>query len=153
MLRLSKIADYSVVVLVQLAESDAVQTSSAIAARTGIPEPTVAKVLKLLVGAGLVVSQRGARGGYRLSRPLNTIAVGDVVRAVEGPVFVTACVEGSAIDCDSSRFCPIHGRWEKVNRAIEAALAAITLADVRSSSPFGASSPPLHARTTEQTIR
>src|SRR5271165_3397026 len=127
MLRLSKIADYSVVVLVQLAESDAVQTSSAIAARTGIPEPTVAKVLKLLVGAGLVVSQRGSCGGYRLSRPLDTIAVGDVFRAVDGSVFVTVWVEGRAIVRHSRRFRPIDGRSQKVDHQIEAAFAAITL--------------------------
>jgi FeS assembly SUF system regulator len=153
MLRLSKIADYAVVVLVQLAESDRVQTSGTIAARTGVPEPTVAKVLKLLAGADLAVSQRGARGGYRLSRPLDTIAVGDVIRAVEGPVFVTACVEGSAIDCDSSRSCPINGRWQKVNQAIEATLAAITLADVQSSSPFGVDRQSSRTGTAEPAIR
>ena len=45
-------------------------TSPGIAATTGIPEPTVAKVLKTLAAGGLVASQRGARGGYRLLRPL-----------------------------------------------------------------------------------
>ena len=153
MLRLSKIADYAVVVLIQLGESDRVQTSSVIAVRTGIPEPTVAKVLKLLVASGLVFSQRGARGGYRLAHPLDAIAVGDVIRAVEGPIFVTACVEGSAVDCDSSRFCPINGRWQKVNRAIEAVLAAITLADVQASSPFWVGGPVPRSRTIEQAIR
>ena len=113
----------------------------------------MAKVLKLLVASGLVVSQRGARGGYRLSRPLDAIAVGDVIRAVEGPIFVTACVEGSAVDCDSSRFCPINGRWQKVNRAIEATLAAISLADVQASSPFWGGGPPPRSRTVEQAIR
>jgi FeS assembly SUF system regulator len=153
MLRLSKITDYAVVVLVQLAEGEPLQTSCAIASQTGVPEPTVAKVLKLLASASLVESHRGARGGYRLTRPLNAIAIGDVIHAVEGPVFMTACVEGSLIDCDSSRSCPIHGRWEKVNRAIEATLAAITLADVQASTPFAAANQTFAPRQTEHAIR
>ncbi len=68
MLRLSKLTDYAVVVLVRLSALDGVQTSPGIAAATGIPEPTVAKVLKTLAASDLVSSQRGARGGYRLNR-------------------------------------------------------------------------------------
>ena len=68
MLRLSKLTDYAVVVLVRLAGMDGVQTSPGIAAATGIPEPTVAKVLKTLAAGDMVSSQRGARGGYRLNR-------------------------------------------------------------------------------------
>ena len=72
-----------------------VQTSPGIAATTGIPEPTVAKVLKTLAAGGLVASQRGARGGYRLLRPLSAIPIADVIAAVDGPIALTACVEGS----------------------------------------------------------
>ncbi len=70
MLRLSKLTDYAVVVLVRLSGMEGVQTSPGIAAATGIPEPTVAKVLKNLAASDLVSSQRGARGGYRLNRDL-----------------------------------------------------------------------------------
>ena len=63
MLRLSRLADYAVVVLIRLSEDDSVQTTPGIALATGIPEPTVAKVLKALAGHGLVLSQRGSRGG------------------------------------------------------------------------------------------
>ena len=59
MLRLSKLTDYAVVVLVRLSREAGVQTSPGIAATTGIPEPTVAKVLKILAAGGLVASQRG----------------------------------------------------------------------------------------------
>ena len=101
MLRLSKLTDYAVVVLVRLSETepageDAVQTSPGIAAATGVPEPTVAKVLKALACGGLVASQRGARGGYRLARPLGSIAIADVIAAIDGPIALTACVDGSA---------------------------------------------------------
>ena len=122
MLRLSKLTDYAVVVLVRLSRGDGVQTSPGIAATTGIPEPTVAKVLKTLAAGGLVASQRGARGGYRLLRPLAAIPVADVIAAVDGPIALTACVEGSAVECESQGLCPMRGRWDPVNEAIQQAL-------------------------------
>ena len=135
MLRLSKLTDYAVVVLVRLAqrgeETDAVQTSPGIAGAIGIPEPTVAKVLKALAGAGLVASQRGARGGYRLMRPLAGIPVADVIAAIDGPIALTACVDGAQASCETSRLCPVAGRWDPVNDAIQSALGAITLADMQ----------------------
>jgi FeS assembly SUF system regulator len=130
-LRLSKLTDYAVVVLVRLSRVEEVQTSPGIAAATGIPEPTVAKVLKALAGAGLVASQRGARGGYRLTRPLGAIAVSDVIAAIDGPIALTACVDGGSGQCEVERICPLRGRWDPVNDAIQQALSAITLADMR----------------------
>jgi FeS assembly SUF system regulator len=131
MLRLSKLTDYAVVVLVRLADSVQVQTSPGIAASTGIPEPTVAKVLKTLAAGGLVASQRGARGGYRLLRQLSAIPVADVIAAFDGPIALAACVEGSATECESQALCPMRGRWDPVNDAIHQALSSITLADMR----------------------
>jgi Rrf2 family protein len=122
-----------VVVLVRLARMDGVQTSPGIAAATGIPEPTVAKVLKILAGSGLVSSQRGARGGYRLARPLAQVPVADVIAAIDGPIALTACVDNGA--CESHGLCPMHGRWDPVNDAIEAALSRITLADMDGAIP------------------
>jgi FeS assembly SUF system regulator len=131
MLRLSKLTDYAVVVLVRLAGMEGVQTSPGIAAATGIPEPTVAKVLKTLAAGDLVASQRGARGGYRLNRDLAAIPIADVIAAVDGPIALTACVEGSAIECESQGLCPMRGRWDPVNHAIQSALSRITLADMQ----------------------
>ena len=110
--------------LVRLSRETGVQTSPGIAATTGIPEPTVAKVLKTLAAGGLVASQRGARGGYRLLRPLATIPVADVIAAVDGPIALTACVEASVVECESQGLCPMRGRWDPVNEAIQQALAA-----------------------------
>lgn len=137
MLRLSKLADYAVVVLVRL-RSGEVQTSPGIAAITGLPEPTVAKVLKALASGGLVTSQRGARGGYRLSRPLTAIQVADVVAAIDGPVHLTACVEGSPSSCESEHLCSCRGGWDKVNDAVMQALGTISLADLAPITPLPA---------------
>ena len=147
MLRLSKLTDYAVVVLVRLATGDqGVQTSPRIAADTGIPEPTVAKVLKALAGNGLVVSQRGARGGYRPMRPLSDIPVAEVIAAIDGPIALTACVDGAASCCESEHLCPMRGRWDPVNDAIRRALTGITLADMQDATvPFLFAPPPLRA--------
>lgn len=134
MLRLSKLTDYGVVVLVRLAGGDAVQTSPGIAMATGIPEPTVAKVLKALASGGLVASQRGARGGYRLVRPLRAIPVADVIAAIDGPIALAACVDGAVNECESQGLCPMRGRWDPVNEAIHHALSSITLADMQEAS-------------------
>jgi len=142
MLRLSKLTDYAVVVLVRLGVTDSVQTSPGIAAVTGIPEPTVAKVLKTLAAGDLVVSQRGARGGYRLNRPLDTIPIADVIAAIDGPIALTACVEG-ATGCESQGLCPMRGRWDPVNAAISQALSNITLADMQAA-PLPAFRPFIH---------
>jgi FeS assembly SUF system regulator len=131
MFKLSKLTDYAVVVLVRLSRDDSLQTSPGISAATGIPEPTVAKVLKAMAGKGLVTSLRGARGGYRLGRSLACIPVSQVIEAIDGPIALTACVDGG--ECESGCLCPMRGRWDPVNGAIRAALASITLADMENS--------------------
>jgi FeS assembly SUF system regulator len=135
MLRLSKLTDYAVVVLIRLGAGDGVQTSPGIALATGVPEPTVAKVLKALTVAGLVASQRGARGGYRLVRTLSSIPVSDVIVAIDGPIALAACVEGSGAGCEASGLCPVRGRWDVVNDAVCDALSNISLADMNVAPP------------------
>jgi len=132
-LRLSRLTDYAVVALVRLGARDGVETSPGIAAAIGIPEPTISKVLKALANYGLVTSQRGAHGGYRLSRALSEIAVADVIVAIDGPIALTSCVDG-AVGCESQSLCPVAGRWDPVNDAIRDALTNITLADMAAAS-------------------
>ncbi len=135
MLRLSKLTDYAVVVLVRLSQGEVCQTSPGIAVATGVPEPTVAKVLKALATGGLVTSQRGARGGYRLAQSLAEVSVAAVVTAIDGPIALTACVEGSTAGCEAEHCCPVRGRWDPVNIAVREALSAITLADMAAAMP------------------
>jgi FeS assembly SUF system regulator len=151
-LRLSKLTDYAVVVLTRLARGGAtapfgpVQTAQRLAGETGIAEPTVAKVLKLLAHAGLVEGVRGARGGYRLTRALAAVPLSEVIAAIDGPIALTACVDGSTGLCEAESICPVRGRWDPVNDAIRRALSGITLADM---APVAArrrpAAPALHA--------
>ncbi len=145
-LRLSKLSDYAVVLLSELgtAPEGAVRNVSALALATGIAEPTVAKVLKLLAASGLVVSQRGPHGGYRLARALTETAISDVIDAVEGPIALAACVEHAG-GCEHECTCRVRGRWDPVNMAIRRALSEITLADM--ACPAWAPPPPTVAAT------
>ncbi|MBU6419991.1 MAG: Rrf2 family transcriptional regulator [Proteobacteria bacterium] len=134
MLKLSRLTDYAVAALVRLGMADGVETSPGIAAGIGVPEPTVAKVLKALAGHGLVTSTRGARGGYRLAKPLAEIPVSEVIVAIDGPIALTSCVEGTGMICESQALCPVAGRWDPVNEAIRGALSHISLADMAAAS-------------------
>ena len=131
MIKLSRLTDYGVVVMSQMAQDmSATRTAPELAAATGVPAPTVAKLLKLLVKGGLVDSWRGVNGGYALTRKLDEITAADIIEALEGPVALTACVDGSDSDCGVEALCPMRGGWEKVNRAIRSALEEVTLAEL-----------------------
>jgi FeS assembly SUF system regulator len=131
MLKLSKITDYGVVVLSNLSKGGNDLLSAVdIAASTGIPEPTVAKVLKTAARADLVIGQRGAGGGYRLARPAVDITITDIVEAFEGPIALTACVDGGDGNCSVEAFCTMRHNWDVVNKAIRTALTTVTLKDM-----------------------
>jgi FeS assembly SUF system regulator len=130
LLRVSKLTDYAVVVLSRLEAEGGVQTAPGIAASTGLGEPTVAKVLKMLAQAGLVEGLRGARGGYRLARPLASLGLSEVIVAIDGPIALTACVDGTLGQCEAEHVCPVRGRWDPVNAAIREALTAITVSEI-----------------------
>jgi FeS assembly SUF system regulator len=130
MFRINKLTDYAVVLLVDMSRTRCVRSAQQIACDTGVPLPTVAKVMKLLVRDGLVVSHRGATGGYGLGREASTITVADMIQAVEGPIALTNCVETSEDDCVIESLCPMHGHWNRVNSAVKAALDGVTLAEM-----------------------
>jgi len=111
-LRLSKLTDYAVVVLAGLeraAGQDRVVAVPELALTSGLAEPTVAKVLKILGQAGLVEGLRGARGGYRLGRSLGEIPLSEVIVAFDGPIALTACVDGAMGGCEAEAMCPVRG--------------------------------------------
>jgi FeS assembly SUF system regulator len=131
MLRLNRITDYAIVVLAQMArEPERLVTAPQLAHDSAVPTPTVAKVLKDLAREGVLASERGAHGGYRLARAPAEITVLEIIRALEGPVSLTACVDGTEGLCDVESLCPMRGNWDRVNSAIRAALASVSLADM-----------------------
>ena len=128
MIKLSKLADYAVVIIAALdAQKEELVSSSVLSKESKLPEPTVAKVLKLLASAEIVVSIRGVKGGYKLTKPLDDIKISDVITSVDGPIALTACVETSEECCDFAPQCAMHGRWNQVNKAINDALDMVTV--------------------------
>ena len=131
MLRLNRLTDYAVVVMTQMAQRpDRVTTAPQIAQDIGPPLPTVAKLLNALARDGLITSHRGAAGGYTLSGEAANITVAAIIQTLEGPISLTACVDGSDDHCDVESLCPMRGNWNKVNQAIREALEQVTLADM-----------------------
>ena len=130
MLRISKLTDYGIVLLARLARDEvAVRNARELAAETGLPFPVVGKVLKALAREGLLVSQRGARGGYSLACPAHEISVAKIVGALEGPVALTEC--GTAPGrCEHEPSCDVRTPWERINRAVAETLERVTLADL-----------------------
>lgn len=130
-MRLSKMTDYAVVMMGHMGQSTGhVFAATQIADETGVPQPTVSKLLKELARGGLLTSIRGAAGGYRLDRTPEQITVAEIVQALEGPIALTACVDGADDSCNVESFCGMRGNWNKVNNAIRTALESVTLADM-----------------------
>lgn len=129
--RLSKLADYGIVIMTGLARRPDQQFSAAdIAQDSAIPQPTVSKILKMLARADLLTSHRGAKGGYGLSRPGSEITVAEVITAIEGPIALTACIDEGAGACDIESLCPARANWQRINDAIKGALDGINIEEM-----------------------
>jgi len=128
-MRLSSMADYAVVTMSAAARHcGMVRVSAAqLAEETGLPVPTVQKVVSLLTAAGLLRSSRGAGGGLKLARPAAAISLADIVEAVEGPIALTACTDKGKHDCGLESACTVRPHWGVVNAAMRGALADVPL--------------------------
>lgn len=146
MLKLTKKADYGLIALRHLAtlgalpavpgtrERAAFVTASAkdIADCYGIPLPLLSKVMRIMVHEGLVTSEQGANGGYRLSREPREITALEVIRAIDGPIILTHCFTEHAghVVCDQSTLCPVREPLRKVHEGIMRLLSSISVADL-----------------------
>ena len=132
MLKLTKKADYALMAMKHLAEHSDEGSRSAkdVADAYGIPPEALAKILQRLAKAGLLHSQHGINGGYTLARAAHTISAFEVIRAIDGPLFITSCItiHGS---CDLAGHCTIKEPLRKVNDSIEAVLKRIKISQMR----------------------
>jgi FeS assembly SUF system regulator len=130
-IRLTNLADYAVVVMAAAAREPGVKLSAArVADMTGIPAPTVAKLMGTLARGGLLMASRGVAGGFTLARDPADVSVAEVVEAVDGPIALTSCVSGQVHDCAMEGHCAVRGHWGPINQAVRGALMAVTLADL-----------------------
>ena len=133
-MRLSSMADYAVVAMCAASRTcgragatDARMSAGDLSLETGLPLPTVQKLVSQLVRGGLLHSTRGANGGLRLARPAAAISLADIVEAVEGPIALTSCVEGAKHDCALEASCAVRPHWSIVNETLRGALADVPL--------------------------
>jgi Fe-S cluster assembly protein SufB len=130
MLKISKLADYAIIVLSSLVcEQPRVESAAWIANKTHLTLPTVSKILKMLAEAGLVVSYRGQEGGYQLAREAQSITVAEIITAMDGKMKVTECCAPSNT-CMLDTHCRIKENWRVINKAIYDVLAGVTLHDM-----------------------
>jgi len=136
MLKLTKKADYGLIALCHLAGHKSKISSSAkdIAESYRIPLPLLSKVLQKLVQTGMLVSEQGVNGGYRLARPASEINTLDVIRAIDGPIILTHCFTEHAepVECSQSELCPVREPLRKVHEGILRLLTNISVADLSS---------------------
>ncbi|GAA0562197.1 SUF system Fe-S cluster assembly regulator [Halomonas salifodinae] len=136
MMKLSRLTDYAAVVMAQIARQPQQPHAAAeLAEAVKLPHPTVSKTLKMLVKAGLLESQRGAQGGYRLARPAHEITAIDIITAIEGPVAMTECSQGGG-DCDLLDTCGVADNWQRVSLAVRTLLDSVTLAHLAQTTPI-----------------
>jgi len=136
MIRLSRLADYGIVMMTQLATRPGLfVTAPDVSLATGLPVPTVSKILKRLAQAGLLDSQRGTKGGYALMRDAANVPMTEIIAAVDGPIALTDCTVPEDGACDIEALCPTRTNWRKINDAVVDALSGITLADMTLPSP------------------
>jgi FeS assembly SUF system regulator len=139
MIRISRLTDYGIVLMSHIATHGGRVHNAA----------EVASEVHLLAKEGLLESRRGVKGGYGLVRRPHDISLGQIIKALEGPIAITACTNEHPGDCEHEPICPVRGHWRLINLAIRQALDSITLADMAARPrpivfpTVGAGAPPL----------
>jgi FeS assembly SUF system regulator len=144
MLRISKLTDYAILVMVELTREGEMLSAQALAERIHVETPTASKVLKLLAGNGLLQSYRGPSGGYQVSRSASDISVAEVIAAIEGPIAMTECSVEEGL-CSQEDNCDLRSNWQRISLAVAQALRDVSLAEM--SAPVGSTPGPLSIKT------
>jgi len=132
MLRFTKRADYGLMAIHYIAINDGFGAVSAkrIAEEFAIPPELMAKILQRLAKQGLVISTNGPKGGYALARRPTETTVGQVIRALEGPINIVSCLEDS--ECPQMEKCNLRRPVHKIQAAISQVLDTMSLAELTS---------------------
>lgn len=133
-MKLSTKGRYGVTAMYDLAlhYGDGPISLKSVAQRQGISEHYLEQLMGVLRKTGYVASVRGAQGGYVLAKDPAVITVGDIIRALEGPIAPVDCVatDEAARYCERSQQCVTRGIWAKIRDSINEVIDAITLADL-----------------------
>ncbi|OHC68923.1 MAG: SUF system Fe-S cluster assembly regulator [Rhodocyclales bacterium GWA2_65_20] len=152
MLRLSKMTDYSTVIMAYMARRPQdVYSAAGLAAAIGVAATTASKILKTLARGKLVQSVRGAKGGYMLARAPEQISIADVIDAMEGSFGLTECSIHDGL-CAQESACPSRRNWQRLNQIVRGVLDGVTLADMSQASlPVATVRAASHARAANRT--
>jgi Rrf2 family protein len=131
MLKLTKKADYGLIALKHLAVNHARGSASAkeIADAYGIPLPLLSKILQKLSKAGFLRSEHGTNGGYRLARGAGEITALEIIRTIDGPIFLTSCFTEHGF-CTHSERCSVREPLRRVHEGILRLLSSITISEL-----------------------
>jgi Rrf2 family protein len=133
-MQLTRSADYAVRAMLDIAEKKVEEEGRArthmVAQRQDIPPALLAKLVPLLVRAGLLDSQRGARGGLALARPASAISMLEIVEAIEGPIAINRCT-ATPVQCDKLNQCSVHPIWQKAQDYLVELLKTTSLEDLQ----------------------
>lgn len=137
MLRIGKLTDYAMLVLIEMAKSPtSVLSATALAERLGLMPPTISKVLKILAESKLVLSIRGAEGGYHLAKPAAEITVAEVIAAMEGNLAMTECCDDTTL-CAIESMCAMRDNWRQINGMVRTLLNRFSILDMLTPLPVG----------------
>jgi FeS assembly SUF system regulator len=130
MLKLTKKADYGLIALKHLAVHGPDSSSAKEIAETyGIPLPLLSKILQKLAKNGFLQSEHGTNGGYKLARDARDITALEVIRAIDGPIFLTACFTEHGYCCHTDK-CIVRDPLQKVHEGILRLLGNISIGDM-----------------------
>ena len=123
---------YALRVMIELAEHDNSQfmVLMDIAKRQNISEKYLESIIAVLSRAGLVQSQRGRGGGYRLTRPPETYTVGSILKLTEAPLVPVACVGKPEVECERRGECRTLPMWQALAQLLDDFFEGISLADL-----------------------
>lgn len=132
MLKLSKKIDYGLIAISHIAfqEDDKIVNAKRIASEYQIPAQLLAKILQKLAREGLIDSQNGPKGGYVLARSPEDITVGEVVKAIEGPVNLVDCHREDGVGCQQLRTCTVRLPIQRIQDKISRFLDSITIEQI-----------------------
>jgi FeS assembly SUF system regulator len=130
MIRITRETDYGILLLTEIARrGERGHSAREAAARVGLTVPMASKILKSLARAGLLHSNRGARGGYSLARPLSQVPVAEVIRALEGPIGLVECAAHPGL-CRHETGCPTRVNWNRINDLLRKSLERVAVSEL-----------------------
>jgi FeS assembly SUF system regulator len=132
MIRLGKLTDYGLVLMTYIARSQdqSLHAACSLSKESQLPLPTVTKLLKSLHQGGLLISQRGIKGGYSLAKSPGEISVAEIIVALEGPIALTECSTDTSGLCGLETCCPVKDNQRIISQVVRGALEKVMLSDL-----------------------